>query len=82
MVRCSMSNSIKWFIEGKLNACLSILNALTVGQANNLTTNQHIIINLSKRLIGLSVSSLYDGFELDRIELDNIEQAIINMNIT
>jgi hypothetical protein len=75
-----MSSNIKWFIEGQLNACLSVLNALTIGQAHILTTKQHIIINLSKRLLGLTVSSLYDGFELNKTELGNIEQAIINMS--
>lgn len=73
-------NIVKSFIEGQLNACLSILSALTVGQSNILTTKQHIVINLSKRLIGLGISSLQDENKLNRVELDNIEQAIINMN--
>jgi len=71
---------IKYFIEGQLNACLSVLNALTDGQAETLTIKQHIAINLSKRLLGLTIASLYTANKLDEIELERIEQAIINMN--
>jgi hypothetical protein len=75
-------NTVKSFIEGQLNACLSVLSALTIGQSNILTTKQHMVINLSKRLVGLTIASLQDENKLDRGELDRIEQAIINMNIT
>jgi hypothetical protein len=73
-------NTLKSFIEGQLNACLSILNALTGGQAENLTIKQHMAINLSKRLLGLAIASMYTSNKLDEIELERIEQAIINMN--
>ncbi len=73
-------NTVKSFIEGQLNACLSVLNALTGGQAENLTIKQHMAINLSKRLLGLAIYSMYDENKLDEIELDYIDQALINMN--
>lgn len=73
-------NTVKSFIEGQLNACLSVLNALTGGQAENLTIKQHMAINLSKRLLGLAIYSMYDENKLDEIELDHIDQALINMN--
>ena len=72
--------TVKSFIEGQLNACLSILSALTIGQASTLSKKQHITINLSKRLLGLAISSLYDGFELKDSELLRIEQALVNMS--